>query len=167
MTDAAQWAMPYQLRQLFITLLLFCEVSDPLKLVREQASHMIEDFSCQINHMSSSGNNSSFENYVTSSLFFELEKLLKDSGYSLSHFSLPVPDHIGTASSDNRLILDELSYDLHILTSSVENDISKLNSSQNQVFEAICNFVFNNSGQTFFVYDYAGTRVKPSYGHLC
>jgi hypothetical protein len=76
--------------------------------------------------------------------------------YSLSHFSLPVPDHIGMASSDNRLILDELSYDSHMLASFVENDIPKLNSSQNQVFEAICNSVFNNSGETFFVYGYGG-----------
>jgi hypothetical protein len=99
----------------------------------------------------------SFENYVTSSLLFELEKLLKDAGYSLSYFSLPVPDHIGTASSDNRLILDELSYDSHILQSSDQNDIPKLNSSQNQVFEAICNSVFSNSSQMFFVYGYGGT----------
>jgi hypothetical protein len=51
LTDAARWAMPYQLRQLFITLLLFCEVSDPLKLFREHASHMSEDFNYRINHM--------------------------------------------------------------------------------------------------------------------
>jgi hypothetical protein len=30
--DAAQWASPYQLRQLFVSILLFCEVADPLKL---------------------------------------------------------------------------------------------------------------------------------------
>jgi hypothetical protein len=45
LTDAAQWATPYQLRQLFITLLLICEVSDPLTIFRERASHMSEDFS--------------------------------------------------------------------------------------------------------------------------
>jgi hypothetical protein len=112
---------------------------------------MSEDFNYQINRMSSIGNNSLIKNYVTSSLLFELEKLLKDDGYSLSHFSLPIPDHISTASSDNRLILDELTYDSHILASSVQNDVPKLNSSQSQVFEAICSSVFSNSGQTFFV----------------
>jgi hypothetical protein len=127
--------MSYQLRQLFITLLLFCGVSYPLKLFREHASHMSEDFNYRITRKSSSGNSLSIENYLTSSLLLELEKLLKDDGYSLSHFSLPVPDHIGTASLDNKLILYELSYDSHILTSSIENDIPKLNSSQNQVFE--------------------------------
>jgi hypothetical protein len=158
LTDAAQWATPYQLRQLFITLLLFCEVSDPLALFREHVSHMSEDFSYRMNRMSSGGNSLSMENFVTSSLLFELEKLLKDAGYSLSHFSLPIPNHIGTTSLDNRLILDELSYDSHMLASSVENDIPKLNTGHNHVFEAICNSAFNNSSQTFFVYGYGGTR---------
>jgi hypothetical protein len=56
MTDSAQWGSPYQLRQLFVTLLLFCEVSDPLKLFTEHASHMSEDFNYQMNRMSSSAN---------------------------------------------------------------------------------------------------------------
>jgi hypothetical protein len=156
-TNSAQWACPYQLRQLFVTLLLFCEVSDPLKLFTEHASHMSEDFSYRINRMSSSANNLSIKNFITSSPLFELEKLLKDVGYSLSHFNLPIPDHIGTASTENRLILDELTYDSHTLAASVENDVPRLNASQKLVFDAICNSVFNNEGQTFFVYGYGDT----------
>jgi hypothetical protein len=34
LNDASQWASPYHLRQFFITLLLFCEVTDPLRLYR-------------------------------------------------------------------------------------------------------------------------------------
>jgi hypothetical protein len=83
LTDSAQWASSYQLRQLFVILLLFCEVSDPLKLFTEHASHMSEDFTYRINRMSSSANNLSIEIFVTSSLLFELEKLLKDAGYSI------------------------------------------------------------------------------------
>jgi hypothetical protein len=70
---------------------------------------------------------------------------------------LPIPDHIGTALTDNRFILDELSYDSHILATSMKNDIPKLNTCQNQAFEVICSSVLNNPGQTFFVYDYGGT----------
>jgi hypothetical protein len=157
LTDSSQWASPYQLRQLFVTLLLFCEVLDPLKFFTEHASHMSEDFTYLINQMSTSVNNLSIKNFVTSSLLFELEKLLKDVGYSLSHFNLPVPDHIGTASTENRLILDELTYDSHTLATSVENDVPRLNTSQKYIFDAICNSVFNNEGHTFFVYGYGGT----------
>ena len=38
--DAAQWALPFQLRQLFVTLLLFCDVTNPIKLFEEHASPM-------------------------------------------------------------------------------------------------------------------------------
>jgi hypothetical protein len=80
--------------------------------------------------MSSNENNLSIENFVTCSLLFELEKLLKDARYSLSHFNLPIPNHIGTASTKNRLILDELTYDSHTLATSMENDVSRLNTIQ-------------------------------------
>jgi ATP-dependent DNA helicase PIF1 len=131
-------------------------VSDPLKLFTEHASHMSEDINYQMNRMSSSANSLSIQNFVTFSLLFELEKLLKDAGYSLSHFNLPIPNHIGTASTKNRLILDELTY-AHTLASYVENDVPRLNASQKNVFDAICKSAFNNEGRTFFVYGYGGT----------
>jgi hypothetical protein len=92
------------------------------------------------------------ENFVNSSLLFELEKLLQDARYSLSHFSLPIPDYIGNASTDNRIILDEMNYATNLLSSSLENDIQKLNNWQKTVFDAICNSVLNNEGKTFFLW---------------
>jgi hypothetical protein len=56
-----------------------------------------------------------------------LEKLLQDAGYSLSHLNLLIPKDIGTASTDNRLILDVLNYDASTLADSIENDVPKLN----------------------------------------
>jgi hypothetical protein len=97
------------------------------------------------------------ENYVTSSLLFELEKLLRDAGCSLSHFSLPIPNDIGTASTENRLLLDELSYDSSTLSSSMETDIPRLNNCQKYAFDAIISSVMEKKGQTFFVYGYRGT----------
>jgi hypothetical protein len=111
LTDATHWASPYQLRQLFVTLLVFCEVSDPPKLFTGHCANMSENITYRINRVSSSSNSSAMKNFVTSSLLFELDKLPQDAGYSLSHFSLPILDDIGTASIENRLILHELSYD--------------------------------------------------------
>jgi hypothetical protein len=96
------------------------------------------------------------ETFVTSSLLFELEKLLRDVGYTLAHFSLPIPDDIETASRDNRLLLEELSYDSNLLTSYVQTDIPRLNTNQRIAFDAICCSVMNSEGQTFFVYGYRG-----------
>jgi hypothetical protein len=148
LNDVAQWASPYHLRQLFVTILVFCEVSDPCKLFTDHSSNMSEDIIYWMNRVSSvlnsssmenfvnssllfelekllqdaryslssfiSLNSSSMENFVNSSLLFELEKLLQDARYSLSHFSLPIPDDISVASTNNMLILDELSYDTNM-----------------------------------------------------
>ncbi|KAJ1260553.1 hypothetical protein BS78_10G241500 [Paspalum vaginatum] len=157
LNDAAQWASSYQLRQLFVTMLLFCQVTNPRKLFDEHAPQMSKDIMYQMNHNSTQVNNTAADLFVTSSLLFELDKLLKDAGYSLSHFNLPIPEYIGSASSDNRLILDELTYDISTLAESVANDIPKLNNNQKMVFDAITSSVMNNEGRTFFVYGYGGT----------
>jgi hypothetical protein len=65
-------------------------------------------------------------------------------------------DDIGAASTDNRLILDELSYDTNYLASSAETDIHRLNNCQKNIFDAICCSVLHNEGKTFFVYGYGG-----------
>jgi hypothetical protein len=70
---------------------------------------------------------------------------------------LPIPDDIETASTENILLLDELTYDSSVLSSSVERDIPRLNSCQKNVFDAICNSAINKEGRTFFVYGYGGT----------
>jgi hypothetical protein len=43
MSDASCWAFPSQLRQLFVTLLLYCELKDPLRLFDEYVKMMGED----------------------------------------------------------------------------------------------------------------------------
>jgi hypothetical protein len=166
LTDAANWSSTYQLRQLFLTLLVLCEVSDPTKLFTNHCANMSEDITYQINRVSSSSNSSAVENFVTSSLIFELEKLLQDAGHSLAHFSLPIPDDIGNASTQNMLILDELSYDTNLLSSSVETDVNRLNNYQKNVFDSIYSSVLKNEGKTFFVYGYGGTW-KTFYGQPC
>jgi hypothetical protein len=54
-------------------------------------------------------------------------------------------------------MLDELTYDSHTLVTSVKNDVLRLNTCQKYVFDSICNSVFSNEGQTFFVYGYGET----------
>jgi hypothetical protein len=156
--DAAQWASPYQLMQLFVTILLFCEVADPFKLFSNHSSHMSEDITYRVNRLSSISSTSSMETFATSSLLFELEKLLRGAGYTLAHFSLPISDDIRTTSRDNMLLLEELSYDSNFLSSSMQIDIPRVNNNQKIAFDVICSSVMNSEGQTFFVYGYRGTE---------
>jgi hypothetical protein len=70
LNDAAQWALPYQLQQLFVTLLLFCEVTNPTKLYEDHTSHMSED----IRHRNYDG--ATQINNPFTYLLIELDKLL-------------------------------------------------------------------------------------------
>jgi hypothetical protein len=156
LADAAQWATPSQLRHLFVTLLLFCEVTNPKKLFDEHATSMSQDRTYRLNRNSLQGSNSSAD-IAVSFVLFEVDKLLRDAGYSLSHFNLPLPDDIASASLENRLLLDELSYDIPQMTRSLSEDIPRLNKCQEKVYDAICNSVQNREGRTFFVYGFGGT----------
>jgi hypothetical protein len=138
-------------------------VADTFKLFSDHSSHMSEDITYRVNRLSSSSSTSSMGTFVTSSLLFELEKLLRDAGYTLAHFSLPIPDGIRTASIDNRLLLEELSYNSIFLSSSVQTDIPRLNNYQKIAFDAICSSVMNSEGQTFFLFMGTEEPVKPSY----
>ncbi|XP_040380928.1 uncharacterized protein LOC102712269 isoform X2 [Oryza brachyantha] len=157
LNDAAQWALPYQLRQLFVTILLFCEVTNPQRLFTKHAQRLSEDIRHRANLNLSESNISLANSFVHNALLFELDKLLRNAGYSLSHFNLPLPDDIGSASADNRLLLDELGYDIIGITSTSANDINMLNRNQKEIFDSISNSVINNEGRTFFVYGYGET----------
>ncbi|XP_024312826.1 uncharacterized protein LOC106865880 isoform X2 [Brachypodium distachyon] len=149
--------MPYQLRQLFVTILLLCEVTNHRKLLDEYASKMSEDAAHCLNRNPGQMSNLLADVYISSFLLNELDKLLKDARYCLSHFNLPLPDDIGSISAENRLMLDELSYDISDMTESLDENITRLNSNKKNVFDAIYNSAMNDDGRTFFVYGYGGT----------
>ncbi len=138
-------------------MLLLCEVTNPTRLFSEHESYMSEDISYRMPRNTSQAS-SSTNPYVRSVLLIKLDKLLRDAGYDLSHFSLPLPDDIGSVLAQNRLILDELSYDVYNMPSTIDEAISGLNNSQKEVFNAIYNSAINNEGRIFFVYGYGGTK---------
>lgn len=159
--DATQWAMPNQLRQLFITILLFCEVTNPRRLFDEHMLKMSENAPYRLNqnHNNNIGqvSNPLADMYRSSYILNELDKLLRDAGYTLSHFNLPLPDDTVNISTGNRLLLDELNYDMDDMAATVIDNIPSLNNNQKNVFDAIHNSVMNDEGRTFFVYGYGGT----------
>ncbi|XP_052169379.1 uncharacterized protein LOC127786097 isoform X1 [Oryza glaberrima] len=159
MADAAHWALPYQLRELFVTLLLFCDVANPLALFEEYMASMGEDATYHITHNALGINSSapSITQYVRSYVLSELDTLLKNTGYNLEQFHLPQPTARITSIFANRLLMDEQGYDFDkILVEAVEQ-LGRLNLNQRDIYDAIVHSVNNNVGQTFFVYGYGGT----------
>jgi hypothetical protein len=88
-------------------------------------------------------------------LLIELEKILRDNGYDLPIFHLTLPE--GNDSTENRILLDEISYDVQSMQDAIDEDIPRLNNNQKNIFDAIVTSIFENEGKTFFVYGYGGT----------
>ncbi|XP_066392882.1 uncharacterized protein [Miscanthus floridulus] len=155
MSDAAHWAFPCQLRQLFVTLLLFCELREPLGVFDQYVRVMGEDMLYRAKLLAPEAPDAVIQQHIRSCVLHELEKLIRDAGYSLHHFHLPQPD---TASSEiiaNRLIMEELSY--ADAATEIEQCITQLNMEQRHIYDLIQHSISNNLGHTFFVYGYGGT----------
>jgi hypothetical protein len=71
-------------------------------------------------------NNNSQGDTSSRLLLIELEKVLRDNGYDLPHFHLPLPEV--NDSTENRILLDELSYDVQSMQAAIDEDIPRLNS---------------------------------------
>lgn len=157
MSDAAHWALPYQLRQLFVTLLLFCQVTSPLKLFEEYVHAMGDDIKWRAMQVMPGTSQLLLDQEIRSCVLLELDTLLKNAGYTLDRFRLPQPDHHAASVLQNNLIIEELSYSSDIAAEEVAEQVSQLNTNQRHIYDTIEHSVINNSGSTFFVYGYGGT----------
>lgn len=78
-------------------------------------------------------------------------------GKSLKDFStIPMPSSLYLDKFNNKLILEERSYDTNQMYNEHKDLFSKLNVEQKCVYDAVMNSVYNNNGGIFFVYGSGG-----------
>ncbi|KAJ9541777.1 hypothetical protein OSB04_028283 [Centaurea solstitialis] len=91
-------------------------------------------------------------------MLFEIEKILLRNSSSLKKFTtMPYPDDDFIQSSNNRLIIEELDYDIANLHNEFHQLLCALRNEQRGVYDNIISTVENNQGGVFFVYGYGGT----------
>ncbi|XP_077242429.1 uncharacterized protein LOC143882934 [Tasmannia lanceolata] len=108
--EASHWANAGQLRELFATLLLFCEISNPLELWERHWRVLSDDIQyrqCDAFQFADLQlNDYQIQNYT----LFEIESILLRNGKSLKDFKpLPQPDATLLKQLKNRLIREETS----------------------------------------------------------
>jgi hypothetical protein len=62
---------------------------------------------------------------------------------------LPLPDNVGNISQENRLLQDEICYDIVDMTAAAIENIARLNENKKSVHNAILNSVMNDEAQFF------------------
>ncbi|XP_074303613.1 uncharacterized protein LOC141638064 [Silene latifolia] len=167
LNEAATWATGHQLRELFATLLIFCEVSDPKQLWLTHWKNLSDDIlhrqQRRLGYRVIRLTDEQIQNYA----LFELEMILNRGGRSLRNYAdFPIPDTTLLKNSGNRLIIEEQSYDTEQLASESDQLQIGLNADQRRVYDSVLQAIYQKTGGLFFVYGSGGTGKTYLWGAL-
>lgn len=107
---------------------------------------MGEDVAYHSNCSTATRSNLCLTSYVKS-FILTVEKLLTNAGHSLSHFHFSQPTLDIAATFGNRLIMDELAYDVDKISVDANNQLIRLNVNQRSIYDAILGSVNGAVGQ--------------------
>ncbi|CAH1422425.1 unnamed protein product [Lactuca virosa] len=98
------------------------------------------------------------EDQLKSLTLFEIEQVLLRNNSSLkSYKNMPFPDVDYVSSSNNRLITEELDYEISVMKIEFDRMFLALTNEQHHIFLDIMSAVKENKGGIFFVYGYGRT----------
>ncbi|XP_057246817.1 uncharacterized protein LOC130589392 [Beta vulgaris subsp. vulgaris] len=98
----------------------------------------------------------------------EIETMLQSNGNSLRRFSeKPFPDELIMFEGQNKLIADELSYDIEEMTLEHDKLFKGLTDEQSIIYHRVMDAVSSQEGGVFFVYGYGGTGKTYVWKTLC
>lgn len=157
--DASLWASSSQLRRLFFHLLLFCDISNPLKMWEYTWLKMSDDICHKFRSVSSSTDVCVLNDTIQQQVLLELERHLNGCipSKTLSDFQLPILSSNISAVLQNRLLLEETGYDKDALHQYHQQMFSKLNFDQLAVYNRIREDANNGVQSLLFVYGHGGT----------
>jgi hypothetical protein len=147
-----------QLRQLFVNIIMFCEVADPNSLFDQFWHFMHDDIEYRLRSSFSMLNlrlsNDELRNYV----LYELETTFNASATSLKDHKLPMPNGRLMDEVRNKLLREELDYDLAELRNNHSLAIPHLNPCQKNIYDSVITSILQNKQALIFVHGHGGTR---------
>ncbi|GJR09502.1 ATP-dependent DNA helicase PIF1 [Tanacetum coccineum] len=156
--EASVWALGPQLRDLFVTILLFCDVSRPLKLWEETWEVLSEDILHQKRKLYKYPELQLTAEQIQNYCLVEIQEVLNRNGRSLAEFQdLPRPNPKLLTNMDNRLIREALEFDMNKSKIEHQQLHSQLNPEQHLIYEQVVESVHNKKGNFYFVYGPGGT----------
>jgi hypothetical protein len=151
LTEATDWMMPYALRRLFATILVFCEPNDVFGLWEKHKEAMSEDYK--------RNNQSTF--MVEQMVLIDIQKLLQSMQKDIKMYPLPDIDDTYNVSCDiPREIFKEANIEAN------EDDVAlsdTLNVEQRTAYDEIMSTVDTGHGGLFFVDGPGGTGKTYLY----
>jgi hypothetical protein len=155
--DALTWGMGNQLRQLFVTMIIYCSVLDENGFFEKYWTYLAEDIQYKIR---CSLNDSSYvvpDDELRNMLLDKLSVLFARNGCNILDHSLPLKSVYDAGPCENSMISDELSQDCESLIKTAEAMQKKFNKDQEKAFIAIVDRVREDKPGLFFVSGHGGT----------
>ncbi|XP_033138010.1 ATP-dependent DNA helicase PIF1-like [Brassica rapa] len=158
MAELNTWGTPSQLREMFVTLLIYCHVANPKELWDKCWKTLSEDILYkkrkEFKHPQLEIDDAKLEQYT----LLELEKALRNQEHTLTDFpGMPTPDPLLLKELGNTLWQQELQYNLAEEKSRHDTQYTLLNREQLDVYQAIIESTQEDYGKLFFVYGAGGT----------
>ena len=156
--DAANYATAPKLRELFVTLLIFCEVTDPGTLWDKHYLQLCDDVEYNRRKLLNMPNLSISEQDKQMLALKEINDLLKQHGKRLEDFpGMPLLNMSGLSRYKNDLLLEEMMYDRSQLQCQASEKVTCLNHMQRTVYHRVMGAVTSNNGALLFIYGHGGT----------
>ena len=155
LAQAATVKFPKQFRQLYVTLMTQAIASNPKELFETFKTELSEDFMKDAKLKSLIDNDRKSEQVVNATLM-ELSHLFEAAGKTLTKLGLQEPVNMPTNILP-REIRDELYRNVDELQGQTENSMSKLNTEQKIVFEAVREVIDSGEGGFFHIDAPGGT----------
>ncbi|KAK9072547.1 hypothetical protein SSX86_008981 [Deinandra increscens subsp. villosa] len=157
--EAALWATARELRFLFVQMLLFCEISNPLVLWTQHWNSMSDDIIQRITNETNVDPKSIQTGDIQQQILYELEKLLNTSScYStLSNYGLPMPQGDLLKLINNRLLMEERCYDRESLGLQHERCRASMHPKQLQIYDFVMQSYHSKKQVLLFIYGHGGT----------
>jgi len=149
--EAVGFKMPYQLRQLFASIIVYCQPANLKELWDKYVDNLIEDYLKK---------EISRDQAILKTLVF-IENYLIQNGLNLSDISgLPSLDYsLLEEDQQNTLISDEQNYNQDKITETL-NNLDNLNADQRTIFETIIKAIKKEIDQKLFFVDGPGGTGK-------
>ncbi|XP_023765283.1 uncharacterized protein LOC111913805 [Lactuca sativa] len=138
-TEASVWVNSLQLRSFFCHLLLFCEVSNPGLLWETACEKMKDDYIHTLKRKMPDKDVAATNDIIQQQLLHDLEHTLRSSvpSKAMTDFDLPMPLGDIVAIFQNRMLLEEMSYDKESLRKQHAEPLRQLNNDQMLVYKLL------------------------------
>jgi len=126
--EAGVWGLGRQLRDMFASMLMFCEVTNLRQLWDAHWESLNDDIEAMTRCERADPTVTLFEDVLKDRALYEIDQVLMRNGHRMEDFPmLSKSNYIPSVHGGNGLVEEELAYDQHSLTTNVDNVEDRFN----------------------------------------